>query len=173
MTGRCLPSEDALVAPIACSSLKPPPGLGAYGGGTVNFADCSQSCTYGRTDCSGCGNEELDDTYEDLDRFGNLIAIPAEVCDGKLAMIDDIIDHCRSTCTGGGASTLNLVCEFTCENGCRGFEEPNPEDFVDPDPSCCVLADSPCDLSNEFPCCWAVENPSAGEDGCEPNNTCK
>ncbi|MGB1698466.1 MAG: hypothetical protein ACPHRO_00845 [Nannocystaceae bacterium] len=172
LTGRCLPSEDALVAPIPCSSLKPPPGLDAYGDGTVNFADCSQSCTYGRTDCSGCGNGELDGSYEDLDRFGNLVPFPSEVCDGDLAKVADIVEHCRFTCTGGLPTSLDLVCEFTCEDDCGGFEEPNFEDFVEPDPSCCILADSPCDQSGEFPCCWKIDNPGAVEDGCQPNNTC-
>jgi hypothetical protein len=174
MTGRCLPSEDTLVTPIPCTSLKPPPGLGAYGGGTVNFSDCSQSCTYGRTDCSGCGNGELDASYQDLDRFGNLFAIPSEICDGDLAKTQDVVEHCRSTCTGGDGSTLDLDCEFTCEGDCRGFEEPNPEDFVEPDPSCCVLQNSPCDLSGEFPCCWAINNPGGNDNGCDQtNNLCK
>ena len=165
ITNRCLPSEDSLVVPISCTTLQPPPGLSAYGSGTVSFAECSEACIYGRANCSGCGNGSLDGSYVDIDRYGNSVSIPAEVCDAGKANLDDVIDHCRSACTGGSITTLELSCDFQCDEDCQDFVQPDPGQFVEPDPSCCVISGSPCDQTGDFPCCYELENP--GADGCE------
>ena len=168
LTNRCLPSEDSLVTPIPCTSLSPPPGLTAYGGGTVSFADCSESCTYGRLDYTGCGNGVLDGTYQDFDRFGNVVQIPGEVCENPDNVEESArVEHCQSACTGGNGSPLELVCDVQCSEDCRGFIEPDPEQFMEPDPSCCVKSGFECDPSDTFPCCWELANPGSTEDACQ------
>ena len=159
------PNEDSLVTPIPCTSLSPPPGLTAYGGGTVSFADCSESCTYGRLDCTGCGNGVLDGTYQDFDRFGNVVQIPGEVCENP----DNVEESARGALPVRVHRWQRLTLELsaTCSAARTAAASSNlTPRMVEPDPSCCVKSGFECD-PDTFPCCWELANPGSTEDACQ------
>jgi hypothetical protein len=66
-------------------------------------------------------------------------------------------------------TTLQLRCEFQCEETCDGFEEQAWEDPIKESARCCVLGGEACDGPGGFPCCYALDHPDDAENACLSN----
>lgn len=165
--GSCGP--DSLAQAVACSGLSGPPGLGGtYVSGLAS--DCTDSCKFDRQHCSFCGDEELDDSYQDLGPDGQFTQ-PAEVCDGDVADEASLVEYCQDVCTNGNGTLLTLRCDYQCEDDCSGFSEIEYEEPVEETAACCVPGGERCDVEDGFPCCWALDHPDDAENACQTVST--
>lgn len=179
--GDCIRAGDGVTPLLACSNYEPTAELisdKAYASGTV--AGCTSECIFDRTQCSFCGDGELDGSYFDFvgeDR----VSRPAEVCDGTQADPIKLASYCRERCFGPDVPVdpgLPLACSFNCEDSCLDFED-DPGGFtpgeLDPiDLGCCLPAGAPCPIGpepdeephpiyGELPCCSWVNPAKDGE----------
>jgi hypothetical protein len=135
------------------------------------------TCTFGRNDCSFCGDGELDPEYTDVIAPQGTAAFPVEICDGTEVEASVLEDHCEALCIDepiNGDVVVN--CDFECATDCSGIA---PVDII-PDPTalgCCVAKDSPCpkfDIEGvpDLPCCSWLEKPDwLAEEKCVVENT--
>ncbi len=152
---------------VQCSGLVGPKGL--YSKGVVNNAECTKDCRYDRHRCNYCGDGQLDAPYEDYTSLGTFLQ-EGEVCDGDDADPEALVEYCQELCTGGpNNTTLQLRCEFKCDDGCREFVAQSWEDPIQESARCCVMGGEPCDGPGGFPCCYALDNPEDADNACLTN----
>lgn len=163
----CISPGD-LASPVECTGLDGPKGPYTYG--AVTNADCTEECAYGRQRCNYCDNGELDGEYMDYAHPLPFMQ-KAEVCDGGVADRDALVSYCQELCTGGpNMTTLQLRCEFMCNETCDGFVPDQAwEDPIKESARCCVLGGEPCDGPGGFPCCYALDHPEDAEKACLDN----
>ncbi len=157
--------DEVLGKLVACEELE---SLGAinkpYSQGQVSSSACTKTCQFSRKECSFCGDDDVDDSYLDLGKEGQLVLQGAEVCDGQKADSTNLAKHCKEVCNG---SSLTLRCDFECQDECARLESP-PE----PEANCCIQGGESCipydDIESGTPCCYAVDNPEEGKgNGCQ------
>lgn len=152
----CDPFEGGgLAISVECSELpsnRPKP----FTYGTASH--CLRDCTYDRSGCSFCGDDEIDGPYN----LGDVITLP-EKCDGEEADPDALTTYCRKRCTGTVVGSLVFDCNYLCANNCLSFI-----DVPDDELECCVPPGETCPPpGSEFSCCWLLNNPGAPpEDAC-------
>jgi hypothetical protein len=135
-----------------------------YASGTVG--SCNKDvCTFGRNDCSFCGDGELDPEYIDYIAPQGTAEFPAEICDGNEAQPGVLEDHCEALCVDDAINgDVVVFCDFECADDCSGIAPPG--DII-PAPEaigCCVAKDAPCpkfDIEGvpDLPCCSWLKNP--------------
>lgn len=131
----------------------------AYTSGEIER--CSDTCYFGRNDCSFCGDGVVDKEYDDISWPVGTTTIPAEICDGdQVADLEALADYCRPICTDGPVDpNLQVYCDFECNGECTGFALPDdiamgatPEEL-----SCCLAPGTLCPIDNDnvpdLPCC--------------------
>ena len=138
-----------------------------YASGVVHNNDCGSLCLFGRRACNFCGDGIVDPSYEDQGPNGGFNQTP-ETCDGPNANEAALEDYCEDLCTSGFGTTLDLRCDFVCEDDCSDFKDPNWEEPIVDSARCCVVSGRPCDVPDGFPCCWELDYPEA-----DPIDACK
>jgi hypothetical protein len=135
-----------------------------YAAGMIGSCN-EDTCTFGRNDCSFCGDGELDPEYIDYIAPQGTAAFPVEICDGDEVEPGVLEDHCEALCIDDPINGDVVVnCDFECAQDCSGIAPPGD---VIPDPEalgCCVAKDSPCPKFGiegvpDLPCCSWLENP--------------
>lgn len=127
-----------------CRRLTVPGTTVPYARGHVR---CTADCRFDRSDCSLCGNGQIDRqvVYPDGTVLG------AEICDGELVRFEELWSQCASAC--GGSVDDRIECRVDC-NGCRLLTLGEPLD-------CCHSQGTPLDQT-VFDCCCSLH-----ERGCE------
>lgn len=153
---------------LACSNY-PSTAVGLdkpYASGTIGACN-EDTCTFGRNDCSFCGDGELDPEYTDIIAPQGTAKIPAEVCDGEEVLGALLEDHCEALCVDDPINADVIVhCEFECAPDCSGIA-PISDIIPGEDPDslgCCVAKDAPCpkfDIEGvpDLPCCSWLDKP--------------
>lgn len=135
-----------------------------YASGTVGSCN-KDTCTFGRNDCSFCGDGELDPKYFDHIAPQGTAEFPVEICDGDEVNPTVLEDHCEALCVDDPINGDVVVhCDFECADDCSGIAA---VDDVIPDPQaigCCLAKGSPCPTYEtegvpDLPCCSWLENP--------------
>jgi hypothetical protein len=180
LIGECVPTDGGFGVNRACSYYNTT-ALGMqkpYASG--NVSRCTDKCSFGRNKCGFCGDGERDDPFMDFVYPGPTLGqFPAEFCDGKDALQEDIQAHCEPLCVKEAINAdVVVLCEFQCNTNCTGFAP--PEDIV-PSPDalgCCLAKNSPCPLFDkegvpDLPCCSWAQHPEwvTDEEKCVPKVT--
>lgn len=135
-----------------------------YASGTIGSCN-KDTCTFGRNDCSFCGDGELDPGYIDYIAPQGTAPFPVELCDGSEVESAVLEDHCEPLCVDDPINGDVVVhCDFECADDCSGIAPPGD---VIPDPEalgCCVAKDAPCPKFNlegvpDLPCCSWLDKP--------------
>jgi hypothetical protein len=135
-----------------------------YASGQIGSCN-KDTCTFGRNDCSFCGDGELDLEYEDVIAPQGTATFPSELCDGDEVEPTVLEDHCEALCVDEPINGDVVVhCDFECADDCSGIAPPtdiipNPEA-----PGCCLAKGSPCPAIGTagvpvLPCCSWLKNP--------------
>ncbi|NVB42673.1 hypothetical protein G6O69_32930 [Pseudenhygromyxa sp. WMMC2535] len=172
--GVCVGADD-LSKGVECALFDVTASLVKDGYAQGEIGPCNDSCYWGRSKCSFCGDGEVDDAYQDEGDFSNDVQKPAEFCDGDQvseAALDDYYDRCRELCGGGLAADLKVHCDLTCEDDCSSFDEAAGDDKLSPDAlECCLEGGTLCPgssplIPDDIPCCAWLEAPET-EGNCE------
>lgn len=134
-----------------------------YASGTIGSCN-KDTCTFGRNDCSFCGDGELDPEYDDIIAPQGTATFPVEICDGDEVEPSVLEDHCEALCVDDPINGDVVVhCDFECADDCSGIAPPG-DIIADPEGGCCLAKGSPCPGFGEegvpdLPCCSWLENP--------------
>jgi hypothetical protein len=164
----CDPFEAAgdITQTIYCSEVPSPyPKPFSYG----VIVSCLGECRYDRTNCSFCGDGEIDGptTPRSAPRKEGDPRMLAEKCDGDAAEAGALTAYCRKRCTGTEVGSLVLDCNFECAENCLAFE-----DVPDEELDCCVPPAETCPPDgSDYKCCWELvpENADSGDLPCIPH----
>jgi hypothetical protein len=135
-----------------------------YASGTIGSCN-KDTCTFGRNDCSFCGDGERDPQYLDIIAPQGTAEFPVEICDGSEVEPTVLEEHCEALCIDDPINGDVVVhCDFECADNCSGIA---PVNDIIPDPAalgCCVAKDAPCPKFGiegvpDLPCCSWLENP--------------
>ncbi len=171
--------ENGFAKTLACSDYESTAiGLDKpYASGMIGACN-QETCTFGRNDCSFCGDGELDPEYTDYIAPQGTAQFPRELCDGDEVDPALLEDHCEALCVDDPINGDVVVhCDFQCASDCSGIA---PISDIIPDPEslgCCVAKDAPCPKFGiegvpNLPCCSWLENPEWLEDQkCVPAET--
>lgn len=109
---------------------------------TTGDASCTAECRIDRSECSLCGNGQVDTQilYSD----GSVLA--AEVCDGSLFDLDELSRVCAPACDL--PSSTQIACNVDC-SGCRLLTVRDPT-------GCCFPKDAP-RVDDRYPCCCTLD----------------
>jgi hypothetical protein len=133
-----------------------------YASGTIGACN-KDSCTFGRNDCSFCGDGVLDPLYTDIIAPQGTAEFPGELCDGDEVDPTLLDEHCEVCVEDAINGDVVLSCDFECAADCSGIAPindiiPGPESL-----GCCIAKDSPCPLGQvgvpDLPCCSWLEKP--------------
>jgi hypothetical protein len=135
-----------------------------YASGMIGSCN-KDTCTFGRNDCSFCGDGERDPEYLDIIAPQGTAEFPVEICDGSEVEPTVLEEHCEALCIDDPINGDVVVhCDFECADNCSGIA---PISDIIPDPEalgCCVAKDAPCPKFGiegvpDLPCCSWLENP--------------
>jgi hypothetical protein len=134
---------------------------------TGEVGPCNEdNCTFGRDDCTFCGDGVVDRGYEDWSALEGTTEIPAEICDGARADAVKLDEYCELQCFDDDDPPINgdvvLQCDFECGPECSSFAPPS--DVAVPGLGCCIAKGSPCPTLGivgvpDLPCCSWLERP--------------
>lgn len=104
-------------------------------------AGCTDECRFDRSQCSLCGNGQVDPAFV----YPDTTVLPAEICDGGLVRLEELWSVCAPACNRPSNSAI--VCNVIC-NGCRLLTMGDPID-------CCLPKGSL--VEDGIPCCCALD----------------
>lgn len=124
------------------------------------------TCTFGRNDCSFCGDGELDPEYTDYIAPQGTAQFPNELCDGTEVDPTLLEDHCEARCVDDPINgDVVIHCDFECAHDCSGIAPGDIAPGQDPESlGCCLAKHSPCPNFDtegvpDLPCCSWLEKP--------------